>query len=127
VPAGDYALTGDEAGFAIERKSLDDFLGTISGGWDRFQRELARMENQGFPARIIIVEADFSALCFREIGGELVEPQHRHPMLTPQFICMRIAQLSYAGVSVLFASDAGQASALCCAILKEREKAFYAN
>jgi ERCC4-type nuclease len=64
LAAGAYALEIDceqvkrretlAVRFAVERKSLDDFLGTISTGWERFQRELDRMEL--FPARVVIVE-----------------------------------------------------------------------
>ena len=53
LSAGDYALEEDTA-FAIERKSLDDFIGTVSTGWERFQRELERMG--GYAARCVIVE-----------------------------------------------------------------------
>ena len=34
---GDYALEGDDR-YAIERKSLEDFIGTIFSGWERFKR-----------------------------------------------------------------------------------------
>ena len=42
LPTGDYSLTGHEVRAAIERKSLDDLLGCLTGGRDRFERELAR-------------------------------------------------------------------------------------
>lgn len=117
---GDYALAGDTA-FAIERKSLDDFLGTISTGYERFLREIGRMEGSGFTAKVVIVEGDFASVCFATAtDGELIPPQHRHPMLTPQFVCKRIAELSMLGVAVLFAANASYASALAYAILKER-------
>jgi hypothetical protein len=73
LAAGDYALREDvllpqgngvlrAVRFSIERKSLSDFAGTISSGWDRFLRELTKMET--FPARVIIVEGDFNECCF---------------------------------------------------------------
>ena len=40
VRTGDYCVKGDRL-FAIERKSLNDFVGTISTGWERFQREIS--------------------------------------------------------------------------------------
>jgi ERCC4-type nuclease len=115
---GDYALAGD-AGFAIERKGLDDFLGTISSGWDRFLREIGRM--YGFPAKVVIVEGDYWSTCFRTTeDGRLVPPDHRHPMLTPQFVAHRIASLTLQGVTILFAGNAQLASGLAGHILKER-------
>lgn len=123
LKTGDYALSGDE-GFAVERKSLDDFLGTISIGWDRFLREIERMSD--YPAKVVIVESDFRNCCFCEdaSSGRIIEPRHNHPMLSPGFIVKRIAELSMMGVSVLFASDPGHASALCYQLLKNRRDAI---
>ena len=53
VKTGDYCITGDN-GFAIERKSFDDFLGTISKGWSRFQREIYRAQERGFTLPILV-------------------------------------------------------------------------
>lgn len=114
LDAGDYALDGD-TGFSIERKSLDDFCGTISSGWSRFRREIDRMAH--YPARVIIVEADFAETCFWQ--GK--PPQHNHPRVTPQFVMMRIAELTMIGVSILWAGDRDLAAALCLAILERRE------
>jgi len=113
---GDYAITGDD-GFAIERKSLDDFLGTISSGWDRFTRELWRMS--GWPARVVIVEASLSAV-YWDIDG--AGPTHRHNLITPQFVAKRIAELTMRNVSVLFAGDDERASRIALAILRERQR-----
>ena len=117
---GDYALAGD-AKFAIERKSLNDFLGTISSGWERFLRELGRMEGSGFVARLVIVEADFESVVFRlGPGGEPIPPAHNHPNLSPQFVAKRVAQLAMMGVTVLFAGRSEYAAALAVAVLRER-------
>jgi ERCC4-type nuclease len=118
--AGDYALDGDNA-FAIERKSLDDFLGTISTGWERFLREIGRMEGARFQRKVIIVEGDFESTCFREsTTGEMVSPQHNHPRLSPQFVTKRIAELTMMGVAVIFAGRPEYAAAIAYRILWER-------
>ncbi len=122
--AGDYALAGDKR-FAIERKSLDDFLGTISTGWDRFCREIDRMDAADFPAKVVIVEGNFEACCFRQdaaTGGGLLPPDHRHFNLTPQFVTRRIAELTMRGVSVLFAGNASYAAAVALKILLVRHE-----
>jgi ERCC4-type nuclease len=107
---GDYALDGDDR-FAIERKSLDDFVGTIFSGWERFLREIGRMEGAGFVARVIIIEADYEMLMMREgATGEIIAPCHHHPMITPQAVAGRIADLTMMGVSCLFCRDAGHAA-----------------
>lgn len=119
LKTGDYALDGDMS-FAIERKSLDNFLGTISSGWNRFLREIGRMDAAGFVAKVVIVEGDFERVCYSERDGELIPPRHRHPMLTPQFVAKRIAELSLSGVSVLFAGNSEYAAGLAYHIFKER-------
>ena len=126
--AGDYALREDcetvkgretlAVRFAIERKSLDDFLGTISVGWDRFQRELERMA--AFPARVVIVEGDFADCCFSGEEGHISPPPHNHPALTPAFVGRRIAELTMQGVTVLLAGDAGMAAGLAYRIFRRR-------
>jgi len=126
--AGDYALASDceavkgrkmlAVRFSIERKSLDDFLGTISAGWDRFQRELVRME--AFPARVVIVEGDFSACCFAQGEGCVIPPPHNHPALRPAFVARRISELTMMGVSVLMAGDCQLAAGLAYRVLRRR-------
>lgn len=132
LDAGDYALRSDctrrgvsgqgnyGVAFAIERKSLDDFLGTISTGWDRFIREIQRMEH--FPARVVIVEGDFETCCFRDAadGAGVLYPDHEHIKLLPQFVAKRIGQLTLMGVSVVFAGDAALAAGLAYQIFKAR-------
>jgi ERCC4-type nuclease len=124
LKTGDYALVNDNH-FAIERKNLDDFIGSIFSGWNRFLREVGRMDSQKFPAKIIIVESDYEKICFTTKednfgNNELQQPQHNHIRITPQAINKRIAELSMQGVSVLFAGNPGYASALAYAILSER-------
>lgn len=55
---GDYALVGvPEIG--IERKSISDFAGTLSAGYERFQRELKRAKKDG-GYLVILVENSWS-------------------------------------------------------------------
>ncbi len=115
---GDYAIKGDDR-FAIERKSADDFVGTISLGWCRFVKELNRMVQ--FDAKVIIVEADFETFCFRTASGQILPPDHEHTRCTPQFVMKRIAELTMRNVSVLFAGNAELASAIALRIFIERQ------
>jgi ERCC4-type nuclease len=127
--AGDYALAEDcesvkgkeryAVRFAIERKSMEDFLGTISVGWDRFLAELLRMET--FPARVVIVEGDFSTCCFAHGDGCVIPPPHNHPALRPAFVARRISELTMMGVSVLFAGNSQLAAGLAYRIFRRRK------
>ena len=130
LTAGDYALERDteqrkgkeslSVRFAIERKSLEDFLGTIAGGWPRFVRELDRMDN--FPSRIVIVEGSFEQCCFAMENGILKEPQHKHPQLSPQFVARRVAELALMNVTTLFAGNSQYAAALAYRIFVRRDE-----
>ncbi len=55
LPAGDYSILGYEHRIAVERKSLDDWLGTVLRSRDRFAREIEKLRHYDFAA--IIVEA----------------------------------------------------------------------
>ena len=126
--AGDYALLEDcekvkgrktlAVRFAVERKSLDDYIGTISGGWDRFQKELDRMEL--FPARVVIVEGDFAQFNFLTTDQGIDAPEHSHHRLTPSFVKRRTAELIMQGVCVLFCGDAELAAGMALRIFKRR-------
>jgi hypothetical protein len=121
LKTGDYAVYGDD-NFAVERKSLNDFIGTISSGWARFCRELKRMEDADYPAKIIMIEADFEEICFKKFEDEIKAPEHDHVDITPQFIIKRIAELSLRGAIVIFAGNRQYAMALTLIILQQRYK-----
>ena len=42
LPTGDYSICGLEDHVSIERKTIDDLIGCLSKGRDRFERELSR-------------------------------------------------------------------------------------
>jgi len=111
IDAGDYALLGDEFNFAIERKTLDDFVGTVSSGWERFLREIDRMIV--FPAMVIIVECKFS---------DINQSLHNHSKLSAGFINKRIAELTLKGVSILFCNDPVMSAGMCWRILATRKE-----
>jgi hypothetical protein len=126
VRTGDYCVTGDK-GFAVERKSLNDFLGTISTGWERFQREIYRAKDAGFHMPII-VESRFSDILFAVLGdGTITPPQHDHPRLTPGFVLKRIGEIEMLGASVMFADGVTEAAMLAAAILFQRHKELHAD
>lgn len=121
---GDYALAGDD-GFAIERKTLDDFLSTISSGWERFQRELERARDR-MPFMPILVEASLSDCCFREgwhADAPIIEaPNHRHISLSPGFVMLRVAECAMLGGAVMWCENADYACAVATVLLRERHR-----
>lgn len=110
LPTGDYALVDDYA-FAIERKSLDDFVQSVVHNYDRFTRELDRMD--GWVAKVIIVEANMI---------DIIRHNYTAPTVKPALILKRISQLTLRGVSVMFAGNPDMAAGLAWRILYQRHK-----
>lgn len=108
LDAGDYALDGDT--FAIERKSLADYVATVGAQWERFQRELERMPRDA--ARVVIVEATVAEVVNHEYPQEM----------RPSYIIHRTARLTLQGVTVLFCGDHVTAAGVAYRILKARRK-----
>ena len=57
---GDYSIVGFTDKIAVERKSLDDLLGCLTAGRERFEKELAR--SRSLDRFCVIVEASFEDL-----------------------------------------------------------------
>lgn len=60
LPTGDYSLLGYEDRVTIERKSLEDYVGVIGRGRERFEREMERLLQ--FEVRAIVIEASWGML-----------------------------------------------------------------
>ncbi len=119
LKTGDYALEGD-TGFGVERKSLQDFVSTVASGWERFNREIDRMEY--WVAKPIVVEGCFRELCFQFDGKVLTGPQHESYKLTPPFLIRRISELTMRGCTVLFCDDAELAAVMAADLLRRRNE-----
>lgn len=55
LPTGDYSIPGLKDSIAIERKSIDDLIGCLTGGRERFERELQR--SMALDRFYVVVEA----------------------------------------------------------------------
>lgn len=60
LKTGDYSIEGYEDRFAVERKSLDDWVGSTTQGRERFEREMVRLSEMDFAA--VIIETDLSKI-----------------------------------------------------------------
>jgi DNA excision repair protein ERCC-4 len=58
LPVGDYSVSGGEGLVAVERKSLDDLIGSLTSGRARFERELYKMRALDY--RALVIEATLS-------------------------------------------------------------------
>jgi ERCC4-type nuclease len=101
VPTGaDYSIDGFEGEIGIERKSLDDLVGSLTVGRERFARSLAALSTRRW--RAVVVEGSLADL----LAGRYLSRANPSSMLGS--ICSICAD----GVPVLFADDAGGAAAL---------------
>lgn len=106
---GDYTLNDESicANVYVERKSLIDFIGTLSKGYDRFKSEIERAAIDGAYI-IVVVESPYNtAYNFNKV------PVIRNKVkATPEFIFHRLRELcqSYHNVQFLFVKNRSESS-----------------
>ena len=114
--SGDYSLKGLESRIAIERKSLDDLIMSISRDRDRFCRELDRAK--GLESFVILCEGRWS---------DLVHGRYKSKMNPASAVSTVAAIMARRGVPVFFAESREQAEQFVVKLLrmyltgKERE------
>ena len=69
LQTGDYSLQGYESRIAVERKTLDDFVGSVTRSRARFLREMTRLA--AFDARCVVVEANWSDVAAKFYRGQV--------------------------------------------------------
>ena len=98
---GDYAFSNDKAtcGCYIERKSLSDFIGTMSGGYERFINEIERSQEQNAYLIVLVEESLQNALSFK-----FLPHISKKIKASPEFIFHRARSLiqSYPRIQFLF-------------------------
>lgn len=82
---GDY--TTENSYIFIERKSLNDLVGTLSGGYERFNKEIERCVNDNKQLIILIEEKYSNLLSFNYL------PHMKYTKSSPDFIFHRIREL----------------------------------
>lgn len=114
---GDYALNFEELSgkVRIERKSLTDFIGTLSGAYDRFSREIERAEkDKGY--LVVLIEEKFSNF----LSFNYLPHISRRTKATPDFIGHRMRELcqKYDSLQFIFADGRREAAVLVMKILQ---------
>ena len=106
---GDYAFSHPEqtCNCHIERKSLSDFIGTISGGYDRFINEIERAKENDAYLIILVEETLSNALSFQYLPH--ISKKIR---ATPEFIFHRVRNLiqDYPNIQFLFVNGRKESS-----------------
>ena len=105
---GDYSIVGFLDKIACERKSLDDLLGCLTAGRERFEKELAR--SRSLDRFCVIVEASFE---------DLAKGVYRSAM-KPHSACQSIIawQIRY-GTPFVFAGSRKAAEYYCFSFLQK--------
>lgn len=91
LESGDYMLEGSD--LVIERKSLDDFVGTVIHQWSRFKKEITRLRE--FKNSWVIVEATMGDVYRRTYKSKA----------HPNSIMGKAAEIARLGVRVFFAGS----------------------
>jgi len=123
VPVFDYALEEDQDNFAVERKSLADFIQAVvlSKSWTRERIKIMKAQSWLLP---LVYVCEFS---FDDIG-KYDYMQFHSGRVTPQFVFRRVAELIYTyGVTVFFAGSRKNASYAVALILKRRKESLKCN
>lgn len=111
LDAGDYSVPGLEHRVSIERKSLDDWVGTVMRDRARFYRELALL--RAFDFRCVIVEAGV-----REIMAGKYKSQ-----VNPASVMGFVAEVTVAqAVPVYLAGSRAEAQILAGTLLRMAAK-----
>jgi ERCC4-type nuclease len=114
LSCGDYSLEGLENVISIERKSLDDWLATITYSQERFSREMARFK--GYDEAYIVVEGSIPDI----MSGKYKIGYHPNALLGKSMGLI----LYNPHVRVLFCTDRPHAVSVTTELLKLMERKY---
>ena len=80
IPTGDYSVVGHTATIAVERKSLQDLLGSVGRGRDRFREEFIRLGDVRYAA--VVIEGTQTALIKAPKWGRVSAGHARGTMMS---------------------------------------------
>lgn len=93
LKTGDYSILGFEDKITCERKELSDFIGSISAGRERFEREIERL--LPFESKMILIEASANDIWFQKYRSRM----------NPKSVMGTMASFIARGIPVVLAGD----------------------
>ena len=116
LQTADYSIVGFEDRIVVERKSPEDFMGSIAAGNARFRREHERMQAiiESAPGNFaaIVIEGNMAAMC-----DEVDNPNSGRRMTSETIIGITASWPRRFGVHLFFAGDRRRAELLTFRIL----------
>lgn len=116
LDAGDYSIAGLEERVAIERKNLDDFVGTVIYQKKRFHNELCALARMDFSA--IIVEASLT---------DILDHRYKSGVRPVSVIGAAVAVMVEYRIPVIFAGNRQLACHVTQSILQRYESKHPVN
>ncbi len=85
VPVGDYAIEGDQDRFAVERKSLADFVASFALSKNRIREDakIAKAQNRNGLPVVYVIEAtfgDIQTFNYRRFTSGKITPQYLYKL-----------------------------------------------
>jgi len=69
LDTADYSVLGLQHIIGVERKSLNDLIGSLSQERERFEREMQRL--LAYPVRALVIEADWSTIELKQYRSRM--------------------------------------------------------
>ena len=117
IKTGDYSLEDDQDSFAIERKSLQDFVSSVAiqKNYIRELKKIRRALSAGFPRLFYVVEANREDIEYFDFS------RFKHRRVGASFIFHQLSELEYVhDAHVIFSGDALGAARDVARLLKRR-------
>lgn len=114
LPVGDYSCADEmNSGVYIERKSLSDLAGTLTSGYDRFEREIQKAQNLGLYLIVLCDESYVSCLEYSPLNSYARK-------INGKYLLHKVRELSqkYDNLQFVFCSDRGRSREVLEKILR---------
>jgi len=111
---GDYSINNDYE-LTIERKSLTDFVNTMSGGFERFCREIEGAKNKN-KNLVVLVESSINSTLSFDYNSQIRKYTKR---ISPSFVFYRMREIcrTFDNVQFLFCNGRKESSKLIVKLL----------
>ena len=126
LEVGDYSVRGFEHEIVCERKSINDFLGSISNNRDRFKRMLEKMKE--WKLKFIMIEGTLEELLapqtiksgFKSIDGKVTPLTKQYSGIHPNSIYQTIISIMVRyGIIFYFASNRKDGEKFVLSVLRK--------